>query len=186
MGMVAWCALHGSNWFIIVISPWSFSNHSCVEPTHKLFVFFSTVITCAIFPHHICDYSSFCYSEVFYMFVAWFISTFDLSNDRQYIYWVNMDDFYGFVALSITAKNGKGHSCQEEKFHERGATMVAAFGEMFLSGLHRCEFFMGRSGSALSGFRGWGWRPPAARLPFTMCLSMDGSRANLPAYPYTA
>ncbi len=29
-----------------------------------------------------------------------------------------MDDIYGFVVLSITAKNGKGHSCQEEELDD--------------------------------------------------------------------
>ena len=54
------------------------------------------------------------------------ISSFYLSYDRQNIYWVDIGDFYGFVALSITCLNGNGHSCCEEKFDERSATVVVA------------------------------------------------------------
>ncbi len=52
------------------------------------------------------------------MFINLFISTLYLSNDRQYVYWVDMDDIYGFVALRITCMNGNGHSCQEEELDD--------------------------------------------------------------------
>ena len=97
------------------------------------------MVTCTIFPHHISDSSSFGNSEMFYVFIALFVSTLYLSNDRQNVYWVDMDDIDGFVALRITCMNGNGHSCCEEKFHESGAATAAAFVEMFLSGIHRCE-----------------------------------------------
>ncbi len=112
------------------------------------------MITRTILPHHIYDSGRFCYSEVFYVFVALFVSYFYLSNDRQYVYRLDVDDFYGFVALSITCMNGDGHSCCEEKFHESGAATAAAFVEMFLSGLHRCECLYGSFRFCTERFQG--------------------------------
>lgn len=83
------------------------------------------MVTCTIFPHHISDSSSFGNSEMFYVFIALFVSTLYLSNDRQNVYWVDMDDIDGFVALRITCMNGNGHSCCEEKFHERVTAVMA-------------------------------------------------------------
>ena len=39
--------------------------------------------------------------------------------------------------------NGNDHSCSEEEFNERSATVVAACVEMFLSGLHNCDCLYG-------------------------------------------
>ena len=47
------------NYFIIVISCRIFKSHSCIKSIHKLFIFFSAMITCTILPHHISNSSSF-------------------------------------------------------------------------------------------------------------------------------
>ena len=108
-----------------------------------MLIFFSTMITSTIFSHHISDSSSFSHSEMFYMFIAFFVPSIYLSDDRQDIYRSDIADFYGFVALRITCLNGNGHSCSEEEFNERSATVVVACSEMFLSGLHNCDCLYG-------------------------------------------
>jgi len=128
--------------------------HTCIESAHKLFVLFGAMISCTIFPHHIRDSCCFCYSEMLYVLIYILVTSLYLSNDRQYVYRLDVDDFYGFVALSITCMNGDGHSCCEEKFHESGAATAAAFVEMFLSGLHRCECLYGSFRFCTERFQG--------------------------------
>ena len=53
-----------------------------------------------------------------YVLIYILVTSLYLSNDRQDVYWVDMDDIYGFVALCITCMNGKGHSCQEEELDD--------------------------------------------------------------------
>ncbi len=108
ISFISECSL--SYYFKIIISFWIFTYHPSIESHHQILIFFSTVITCTVLPHHISDSGSFSHSEVLYVFVALFVSYFYLSNDRQYVYWVDMDDIYGFVALSITCMNSNGHS----------------------------------------------------------------------------
>ena len=55
---------------------------------------------------------------MFYVLIYILVTSLYLSNDRQYVYWVDMDDIYGFVALRITCMNGNGHSCQEEELDD--------------------------------------------------------------------
>ena len=84
------------------------------------------MISCTILPHHIRDSCCFCYSEMLYVLIYILVTSLYLSNDRQYVYRLDVDDFYGFVALRITAKSSYGHSCCEEKIHEKVTAWVAA------------------------------------------------------------
>ncbi len=63
---------------------------------------------------------------MFYVLIYILVTSLYLSNDRQYVYRLDVDDFYGFVALRITAKSSYGHSCCDEKIHEKVTAWVAA------------------------------------------------------------
>ena len=68
--MITWLSWRCSYYIIVIVSQWILYCHTSIEPTHKLFVFFSTMVASTIFPHHIRDSSSFSNSEVLNMFVA--------------------------------------------------------------------------------------------------------------------
>ena len=53
-----------------------------------------------------------------YVLIYILVTSLYLSNDRQYVYRLDVDDFYGFVALSITYMKGNGHSCCEEELDD--------------------------------------------------------------------
>ena len=57
------------------------------------------MVSCTIFSHHISNPSSFCDSKVFYMLVCFFVSSFYLSDYRQYIYWSDIFDFQRLISL---------------------------------------------------------------------------------------
>ena len=52
------------------------------------------------------------------MLVYFFIASFYLSDDRQYIYRSDIGDFYGFIFLRIACGNDNCHSCYEEMLYE--------------------------------------------------------------------
>ena len=96
-----------------------------------------------------------------YINIYIFITCIYLSDDRKNINGFDVDDYYGLViccgacfrrhrcrlwrrsAVSSNGRNGNGHSCCEEEFYERSATVVVASVEMFLSGLHNCYCLYG-------------------------------------------
>ena len=138
MGMFWWFIKIGSCYhFVVIISQWILPSHSGIEPIHELLIFFSTMITCTIFPHHISDSGSFSYSEMFYVFVCFLISWFDLSDDGQDIRRIEVDDLHWLIILRNrrNGRNSNGHSCDEEGFKDGLPAVLAVVG-LFLS-VHR-------------------------------------------------
>ena len=86
-------------YFIIIISRWIFKCHTSIESIHKLLIFFSTMVTSSVFPHHISNSSSFCHSEVFYVIINLFISSLYLSYNRQNVNGLEVDDLHRLIIL---------------------------------------------------------------------------------------
>ena len=87
-----------------------------MQSVHQCLVFFGTVISCTISPHHISNSSSFCYPEMFYMLICFFVSRLYLSDDRQDIYRTDIFYFNGFIVLRVTCANDNSHSRHKEIF----------------------------------------------------------------------
>ena len=71
-----------SNVLKVVISYWIFIQHTNIKSIHEFFILFRRMFTSTIVSHHISNFSSFSYSKMFYMAIAFFISSLHLSNDR--------------------------------------------------------------------------------------------------------
>lgn len=71
MSMSRWfISRNSSHCFIIIISHRILSDHTSIKSHHQLLIFLWRVITCPIFPHHICYYSGFRYPKMLYMFIS--------------------------------------------------------------------------------------------------------------------
>ena len=84
MGMIAsFISEYSSFKYIkIIVSLRIFLQHPGIQSHHQLLILFRSMFTSTIFPHHISDSSSFSYSEMFYVAIAFCISSFYLSYNR--------------------------------------------------------------------------------------------------------
>lgn len=128
----------------IIVSFWIFINHTSVKSVHQFLILFWAMITCSVFPHHISNSGSFSYSEMFYMFVYFFISCFYLSYNRQNVNGLEVNDFHRLIILCNwrDGRNDNCHSCQEEGFKDGLPAVLAAVGWMILSSLHTLSAFL--------------------------------------------
>ncbi len=54
-----------------------------------MLIFFRRVLTCTVFCHHISHYVSLCHSQIFYIFIDFRISCFNLLDLGKYSFWLN-------------------------------------------------------------------------------------------------
>ena len=99
--MITWSRSRSSYKFIIVISLRLLSCHTCMQSRHQLLILLWCVGSCSVLPHHISNLGSLSDTQMLYVFVCFFISSFYLSYYRKYISSPQKIDLHGRIRFGF-------------------------------------------------------------------------------------